>query len=103
MADPSASDKPIIADNKPRVVALEAGKTYYYCACGRSQSQPFCDGSHQDTDIEPIPFTPEKDHSAWICCCKQTRKPPYCNGAHRHIGDHLVGTDGSAEDDAGES
>ncbi len=98
MADQETSrDKPIIAANTPAVVSLEAGKTYYYCACGRSADQPFCDGSHRDTDIKPVKFTPEKDHSAWICRCKQTRKPPYCNGAHRHIGDELVGTDGSEE------
>jgi CDGSH-type Zn-finger protein len=49
----------------------------------------------EGTTLEPLAFTPEKDHSAWLCVCKQTRKPPYCNGAHRHIDDSLVGTDGS--------
>jgi glutamate synthase domain-containing protein 2/CDGSH-type Zn-finger protein len=73
---------PIAADNKPTSVYLEAGKEYYWCACGRSRTQPFCDGSHRGTGITPLPFTPEEDGEAVLCQCKATRSRPYCDGSH---------------------
>jgi len=54
-------DKPVIADRKPRLIQLEAGKDYLWCACGRSKNQPFCDGSHAGTRFKPLAFKPEKD------------------------------------------
>ncbi len=84
-------DKPIVADNKPVQVTLEEGKTYYFCACGRSEKQPFCDGSHRGTDFVPLKFTADKTRGAWLCACKQTRTAPFCNGAHRHVGADRIG------------
>ena len=85
--------KPIVADNKPKQVSFEKAEEYYFCACGRSQNQPFCDGSHASTTIKPVAFTPdEKD--AYICMCKHTRTPPYCDGSHKQFSDEQVGKEG---------
>ncbi len=78
------SEEPVVADVKPVKVTLEPGE-HYWCACGRSQSQPFCDGSHRGTVFKPLAFTVEKQKTAVLCLCKHTKKPPYCDGAHRHL------------------
>ncbi len=83
--------KSIIANNKPATVQLEKDKEYYYCSCGRSANQPFCDGSHKGTDFTPLAFTAEKTGVAWLCSCKQTKKAPYCDGSHNQISDSQVG------------
>lgn len=75
-------EKPVVAGKEPIAVELEAGKTYYWCACGKSGNQPFCDGSHKGTEIGPLEFTAEKDGTAYLCTCKQTKTPPYCDGSH---------------------
>ncbi len=85
---------PIIADNKPVRVQLTAGEEQYWCACGRSQNQPFCDGSHAGTSFTPVPFTAEADGEAFLCACKRTGTPPYCDGTHARFDDDDVGTDG---------
>jgi thiamine pyrophosphate-dependent acetolactate synthase large subunit-like protein/nitrite reductase/ring-hydroxylating ferredoxin subunit/CDGSH-type Zn-finger protein len=77
--------KPKIADTRPVPVELKGGETVYWCACGRSASQPFCDGSHAGTGIEPLAFTPEKDDKYFLCQCKRTSKPPFCDGSHKEI------------------
>ena len=66
----------------PYQVQLEAGKRYAWCRCGRSAKQPFCDGSHAGTGIEPLIFTAERDELALLCGCKDTGDPPYCDGSH---------------------
>lgn len=86
---------PIIADNKPVPVQLNAGEEQYWCACGQSQNQPFCDGSHAGTEFTPVAFSPEEDGEAYLCACKRTGTPPYCDGTHAQFGDELVGTDGA--------
>ena len=86
--------QPIIADNKPIVVNLAKDKTYYFCACGRSKSQPFCDGSHKSTSITPKPFTAEKDGEAYLCQCKHTKNTPYCDGSHKAFSADQVGKEG---------
>lgn len=84
-------NKPIIANNQPINVQLKEGQEYYFCRCGRSQNQPFCDGSHQGTGIEPLPFQVDEDTDAWLCRCKQTRNAPYCDGTHQQFSDEQVG------------
>jgi len=74
--------EPVIAQKGPYAVELEAGRKYFWCRCGRSARQPFCDGSHKGTGLEPLAFTAEKSGKAWLCGCKRTGRPPYCDGTH---------------------
>ncbi len=76
---------PVIADRKPHGIKLESSKDYYWCACGRSAKQPFCDGSHAVTDIKPVKFSPQMDGKAHLCMCKHTANPPYCDGSHARL------------------
>lgn len=78
---------PVIAQKKPCIVELVEGKEYWWCACGRSKSQPFCDGSHQGTGIEPLGFTADKSGKRGLCGCKHTANPPYCDGTHSSLED----------------
>ncbi len=78
-------DKSIVAANTPIKIALENGKTYYWCACGRSKNQPFCDGSHKVTTITPLAFTVTESKEKMLCRCKQTANPPYCDGSHKKL------------------
>jgi CDGSH-type Zn-finger protein len=76
-------DKPIRAADAPLKVDLEEGKTYYWCQCGRSDNQPFCDGSHKVTTITPLKFVAEKTATRSLCMCKESGNKPYCDGTHR--------------------
>ncbi len=87
--------EPIIAGNSPIPVNLAAGEEQYWCACGQSKNQPFCDGSHAGTEFTPVAFTADSDGEAYLCACKRTGNAPYCDGTHAQFGDELVGTDGS--------
>ncbi len=78
MADPK------IADTRPSVLELEAG-TYYYCTCGESQNQPFCDGSHSGTEFSPQEFSVEDKKRCALCQCKRTGNAPFCDGAHAKL------------------
>ena len=73
---------PIIVAKGPRAFELEAG-TYYYCSCGKSANQPFCDGSHQGTDFEPVKFELEEKKKFVLCQCKHTKNAPFCDGSHK--------------------
>ena len=83
--------RPIVAAVEPRRVQLEAGQEYYFCRCGRSKDQPFCDGSHEGTGIEPIAFTPREGGENWLCMCKQSRDLPYCDGTHERVPESAIG------------
>ena len=85
---------PIIANNSPTGVQLNEGEEYHWCACGRSQNQPFCDGSHVGTEFTPVAFTADADGEAFLCACKRTGNAPFCDGTHAQFGDDLIGTDG---------
>lgn len=85
---------PIIADNKPIAVTLKQGKEYYFCVCGRSSNQPFCDGSHKGTSFTPKSFTVDKDEEAYLCQCKHTDNAPFCDGTHKKFTADQVGREG---------
>lgn len=78
-------DKPRVAQKSPYAVELTAGKKYAWCRCGRSASQPFCDGSHKDTGLLPVVFTAERTETAYLCGCKQTGTQPFCDGTHSKL------------------
>ncbi len=78
-------DEAVIAQNHPAIVEVEADKTYYWCSCGRSKSQPFCDGSHKGTSFSPVAFTAEKTETVYLCGCKKTANAPFCDGAHKEL------------------
>jgi CDGSH-type Zn-finger protein len=82
---------PVVAGNQPNVVNLKKGEEYYFCACGRSKNQPFCDGSHQGTAFTPKAFTAEKDGDAYLCACKHSGNTPFCDGTHKRFTDDQVG------------
>ena len=89
--------RPIVADNKPKGVELESGKDYYFCRCGRSKTQPFCDGSHAGSDFTPLQFTAEADGTSHLCQCKQTGNAPYCDGTHARVPADQIGREFSLE------
>jgi CDGSH-type Zn-finger protein/mannose-6-phosphate isomerase-like protein (cupin superfamily) len=76
---------PIIANRKGFYWEVKAGKRYLWCSCGRSKSQPFCDGSHAGTDFLPITFKADRDEDVIFCGCKQTGTGPFCDGAHSNL------------------
>ncbi len=86
--------KPLVADNKPVQVTLNKNEEYYFCTCGRSKQQPFCDGSHAGSEFKPRAFTPDEDTEAWLCACKHTRNTPYCDGSHKQFSNEQVGKEG---------
>lgn len=73
---------PVRASNTPYPIDVEAGKSYYWCACGRSAKQPFCDGSHKDTGMTPMKFEATETKKVFFCGCKATAKQPLCDGTH---------------------
>ena len=81
------TETPIIAAKSPAKTQLEKGTQYTWCRCGRSKSQPFCDGSHRGTGITPVTFTYEKTGEVFLCQCKSTGNRPYCDGTHAKLGD----------------
>ncbi len=77
--------QPTIADRKPIAVILETDEEYFWCACGKSRNQPFCDGSHRGTGFTPLGFKASQSGEAWLCQCKHTTNPPYCDGTHKRL------------------
>ena len=80
-----------VAKKSPEGVVIEKGKTYYWCTCGLSKKQPFCDGSHKEgnkkdgTDFKPMAYVAEETMTKWFCNCKQTKTAPFCDGSHNSL------------------
>lgn len=74
--------KPVPARKGPYKAQVEEGKKYFWCACGRSASQPFCDGSHEGSGITPLAYRAEKNGDVWFCGCKSSGDKPLCDGTH---------------------
>ena len=78
-------DQAKIAQKSPFAAEVTAGRQYYWCACGRSAKQPFCDGSHKDTGFTPIMYEADKSGTVWFCGCKATNSRPLCDGTHQTL------------------
>ncbi len=77
--------KPVVADTKPIIMELTPG-TYFFCTCGRSSKQPFCDGSHSASGFSPKAFeVKEAMPKAALCTCKHTSNAPFCDGTHKNV------------------
>lgn len=74
-----------VAAKVPAKVDLEAGKDYWFCTCGLSSAQPFCDGAHKGSGFAPQKFSAEQSGPAWLCQCKKSANPPFCDGSHKSI------------------
>ena len=79
------SDTPRIAQKAPFPIDVEDGKSYFWCACGKSQNQPFCDGSHKGSEFSPVKYQAEEAKRVFFCGCKQTSKAPLCDGSHKDL------------------
>ena len=75
-------NQPDRAADSPFGVDVEEGKSYFWCACGKSSNQPFCDGSHKGSEFSPVKYTAEKSRKVFFCGCKQTGNQPLCDGSH---------------------
>lgn len=76
---------PEIGGRAPIAVDVEAGQVYWWCACGLSRTQPFCDGSHKTTGFTPIEYKAEKTGKVFFCTCKRSNKKPLCDGSHKKL------------------
>ncbi len=75
---------PVRASDTPFAVDLEAGKSYFWCACGKSANQPFCDGSHKGSEFTPVKFDADESKQVYLCGCKTTGNQPMCDGSHKN-------------------
>ena len=76
---------PKCAQKAPYPIEVEAGKSYWWCACGESKKQPFCDGSHKGTAFVPTEYKAEKSGQVWFCGCKAAVSAPLCDGTHKTL------------------
>lgn len=81
----SGEQKPVIAQKSPFIVDVTAGEEYFWCTCGKSKKQPFCDGRHKGSGFMPLRWTAEEDGKKSFCGCKMTRDQPFCDGSHNDL------------------
>ncbi len=77
--------EPETPQKAPFAVEVTAGQSYFWCACGRSETQPLCDGSHKGSAFTPIRYKAEADGKLWFCGCKRTGAAPLCDGTHKAL------------------
>lgn len=77
--------EPKMAAKAPIPIEVEAGQSYFWCSCGQSANQPFCDGSHKGSEFTPQKWTAEEDGKKFFCACKKTGKQPFCDGSHAKL------------------
>ena len=70
------------AGNEPIAIIVEKGRNYFWCSCGKSKNQPFCDMSHKGTVFKSIKYTAKENKTVYFCHCKQTNNQPFCDGSH---------------------
>ena len=80
------SEAPKIAQKAPIAIDVTAGKAYFWCSCGQSKNQPFCDGSHKGSSFAPMKFEATEDKKVFFCGCKHSSKAPMCDGSHSRLG-----------------
>jgi CDGSH iron-sulfur domain-containing protein 3 len=76
---------PVVAQKAPFAIPVEAGKSYWWCSCGKSQKQPFCDGSHKGSEFRPVEYKSEAAGTVWFCGCKHSSKGALCDGSHKKL------------------
>jgi len=77
--------KAVIAQKSPYAVEVKAGESYYWCACGKSKGQPFCDGTHQGSKFAPVEYKATESKAVYFCGCKHTANMPLCDGSHSKL------------------
>ncbi|HEX6959209.1 MAG TPA: CDGSH iron-sulfur domain-containing protein [Ferrovibrio sp.] len=77
--------EPVIAQKSPYAVEVKAGRSYWWCACGKSAKQPFCDGSHKGSAFAPVEYKATADRTVFFCGCKRSKKAPLCDGSHNSL------------------
>lgn len=75
---------PVSPQKAPYAQELTPGD-YWWCACGQSKRQPFCDGSHKTTSFTPLKFTLSEAKKVWLCGCKHSKDKPFCDGTHKSL------------------
>ena len=80
-----AMAEPVIAQKSPFKCDVEQGKSYFWCACGKSKNQPFCDGSHKGSEFSPVKYEATENKTVFFCGCKHSAKKPFCDGTHSRI------------------
>jgi CDGSH-type Zn-finger protein len=74
-----------MSSNKPCPTSLEPNQKYFWCTCGLTQKEPFCDGSHKGSGMKSLCFELDEAKNVYLCGCKKTKNPPYCDGSHNDI------------------
>jgi len=80
-----STQQPVIAQKSPYAAAVEAGKSYWWCACGKSANQPFCDGSHKGSSFSPVEYKAREAGTVYFCGCKHSSNGALCDGSHKKL------------------